>query len=144
MRASLNPWNPWQELDQIQHEMGRLFGRRMGNALPRSAFPAVNVWGDESSLVLTAEIPGVDPEKLDITVNRNTIVLRGTREVGKPRDGETYYRQERQGAEFSRTCELPFDIDPESADATYEKGVLTLRLARPNEHLPKKVVVKAP
>ena len=84
MRALLNPWNPWQELDQIQHEMGRLFGRRMGNASPRPAFPAVNVWGDESSLVLTAEIPGVDPEKLDITVNRNTIVLGGTREVRRP------------------------------------------------------------
>ncbi len=143
MRTLLNPWNPWQELDQIQQEMNRLFGRRAGNVSPARVFPAVNLWGDESTLVLTAEIPGIDPEKLDITLNRNTIVISGTREVGQPQEGESYYRRERQGGEFSRTLELPVEIDPDSAEANYEKGVLTLRLARPSEHWPKKVVVKA-
>lgn len=143
MRTLMNVWNPWQEFDQIQEDMSRLFGRR--NLVPEisSRFPAVNLWSDDSSLVLKAEIPGIDPEKLDVTVNRNTITLSGTREIGKPQEGETYFRQERPADSFSRTLELPFEVDPQSAEANYEKGVLTLRLARPAAHQPQKIKIKA-
>jgi HSP20 family protein len=124
-------WNPWQELDQIQQEMSRMFGRRTGRHSAPVGYPAVNLWADETQVVLTAEIPGLDPEQLDVTVNRNTIVLSGHREAGQPKEGETYFRRERSAASFSRTLELPIEVDPQSAEAEYAKGVLTLRIARP-------------
>jgi len=143
MKALMKTWNPWQELDQIHQEMSRLFGRQNTNGNHVRVYPPVNLWADDASLVLTAEIPGVEPEKLDLTVNRSTITLSGTREFAGPQEGETYYRQERSAESFSRTLELPFEVDPQSADATYEKGVLTLRLSRPASHQPQKIQVKA-
>jgi HSP20 family protein len=139
----MNHWNPWQELDQIQKEMNRLFGRRLGQPSAAVGYPAVNLWADDRSVVLTAEIPGMKPEDLDITVNRNSIVLSGSREIPKPQEGETWYRKERPAASFTRTLELPIEVDPQSAEADYSKGVLTLRLSRPAAHQPKRVTVKA-
>lgn len=138
---SLINWNPWQELDQIQKEMNRLFGRRRGFEAAR--YPAVNLWADDKSLVLTAEIPGLDPEQIDLNVNRDSITLSVNRQPETPQEGQTYYRRERPSASFSRTLELPIEVDPTSADAEYVKGVLTVRLARPTAHQPKKVTVKS-
>jgi HSP20 family protein len=123
--------------------MGRLFGRRLSRPSAPAGYPAVNLWADERSVVLTAEVPGFTPEQLDVTINKNTIVISGTRDSGKPKEGETYYRKERPSASFTRTLELPIEIDPNSAEADYSKGVLTLRLSRPAAHLPKKVTVKS-
>jgi len=143
MQNLTNPWNPWQELDQIQKDMSRLFGRRIARPSAPVGYPAVNLWADDRSLVLTAEMPGLTPDQLDITVNRNTIILNGTRETEQPKEGETYFRKERPSASFTRTLELPIEVDPDSAEADYSQGVLTLRLSRPAAHQPKKVTVKA-
>jgi HSP20 family protein len=143
MQNLKNPWNPWKELNQIENEMNRLFGRRFGKPAVPVGYPAVNLWADDHTLLLTAEIPGFEPEQLDITVNRNSIVLSGKRDTVQPQSGETYYRKERPSASFTRTLELPIEVDPESAEADYSKGVLTVRLSRPAAHQPKKVTVKA-
>jgi len=143
MQTNLNFWNPWNEVNALQQEMGRLFGRRWDNGTGASLYPAVNLWGDDTSVVLTAELPGFDPQELDITVQRNSITLKGERKPDEPKEGETYYRHERPAKAFSRTLELPVEVDPQSADASYEKGVLTLRLSRPETHQPHKVAVKA-
>jgi HSP20 family protein len=143
MQSLMNLWQPWQDFNQIQQEMGRLFGQRMGKPSVPVGYPLVNVWANDALVVLTAEVPGLDPEQLDITINRNTIVLAGTRETGQPGEGETYYRRERPANNFSRTVELPIEVDPQSAEAEYAKGLLTLRLSRPAAHQPQKVTVKA-
>ena len=143
MQNIMNKCNPWRELDQIQQEMNRMFGRRPAKPSAPVGYPAVNLWADDSSVVLTAEIPGMEPDQLDITVNRTTIVLSGKREPVKPQEGETYFRQERPSTSFTRTLELPIEVEPQSAEAEYAKGVLTLRLARPAAQQPQKVTVKA-
>ncbi|MCA9072004.1 MAG: Hsp20/alpha crystallin family protein [Planctomycetaceae bacterium] len=143
MKATMNLWNPWQELDQIHQEMSQLFGRRVKNSKQRPHFPAVNVWADDTSLVLTAEIPGMDPDQIDVTVQRDSITLSGKRNLGEVKEGETVYRQERFSDSFSRTLDLPIEVDPQSAEADYQKGVLTLRLSRPATHQPQKVTVKS-
>ena len=144
MRVFTRPWNPCRELDQMQQEVGRLLGSRFSPIIPRPAvYPTVNLWGNESELALTAEIPGLNPEDLDVTVNRDKVTLKGHRETNRLEEGESLHRQERQTRAFARAVELPFEVDPQSAEATYEKGVLTLRLKRPEEHKPLKVAVKA-
>lgn len=143
MRQVTRHWDPFREIDQLQREMNRLFANRLpANGFRRAEYPPVNLWHNAEGLVLTAELAGLDPEKLDVTVTSNTVTLRGTPEVQELGEGESWYRRERPVKPFARTVELPFEVNPQRAEATYEKGVLTLRLPRPEEQKPRKVTVK--
>lgn len=132
--------DPLHELDAFSRQLGRFF---RGTPFRLPSHPAVNVSVGDDDVVLTAELPGLDPEKLDITVVRNTVTLRGERAEQELANGETWVRRERSHDAFERTVELPFEVDPQSADATYEKGVLRLALTRPEEHKPRKVNVRS-
>lgn len=72
-------WNVWREFDQLQNELNNLFTSRRGRGgfFTRSEFPPVNVWRDEHSVLLTAELPGLDPDELDVTVMADTVSRRG-------------------------------------------------------------------
>lgn len=142
MRRTFTPWDPWRELNQIQTEMNRLFSGLARPGQRREAFPAINMYHNAESVVLTAELPGLDTEKLDLTVTGRAIAIHGAYGKAPLPDGETYLRQERPVAEFSRTVELPVAVDPQRAEASYEKGVLVLKLHRPEEHKPRKVTIR--
>ena len=138
-------WDPWDELSQLQQEVNRLFsGSRMG---PRNGagreFPAVCVYTAADDLIITAELPGIDHEQLDITATGDTLTLRGSRGAETLKEGECFHRQERPAGQFVRTLQLPFEVDPEKTEARYEKGVLHVKLVRPEQMKLKKVAVKA-
>jgi len=136
-------WDPLRELDQLRNEMTKLFSGGQRASVPAcSEFPAVNVWRSQHGLALTAEVPGVETDHLDITVTSDTVTVAGNFPEQKLPQGQTYHRQERLNEPFTRTIELPFEVDPQQTEATYEKGVLLLKLNRPDEHKPKKVVIK--
>lgn len=144
MNRVLTSFNPWREIDRLQEEMNRLFSnRRRSGWFGRAEFPPVNVWRDEHNIVLTAEVPGVEPDDLDLTVTGETVTIRGRRQPRELKEGEAWHRQERRVDAFTRSIELPFEVDSARAEATLEKGVLTLRLQRPETQKPKKVAVKA-
>lgn len=135
-------WDPWRELEQLRGEVNRLFSDWRRPALRRSAeFPAVNVWQNEQSLLLTAEVPGVNPDELDITVAGSSVTLSGRRREQSVGEGGSFHRRERWSEPFSRTVELPVEIDTQNPEATYERGVLTVKLQRPKEQQPKKINV---
>jgi HSP20 family protein len=129
-------------LDQLRREVNRVF-----SDWPRLTFgaeteyPAINAWHNENSLKLAAEVPGLDPQALDLTVTANSVTLRGEHQAETLAEGATYYRRERPSKSFSRTIELPFEVDPQQAQASYEHGVLTLTLQRPEEQKPRKITV---
>jgi HSP20 family protein len=77
-----NFWNPWRELDQMERTLSRLVPPS------RVEFPAVNVWVDEDSALVTTEIPGVDPQSIDISVVRKSLTLRGLRQPEELQEGE--------------------------------------------------------
>lgn len=136
-------WDPWRELDEIRNQMNRLLYAGSNQLRLRSEFPPINLWRSEQGVAITAELPGLDPEQLDITVGRQTVTI-----SGKPRDEQiaedhTYRRRERLTEPFSRTVELPFEIDPQQAEANYRNGVLAVKLFRPKEQQPQKVKIKA-
>ena len=136
-------WDPWHELEQLRGEMNRLLGDWRRPAIRRNVeFPPVNVWQNEHSVLLTAEIPGASPEEFDLTVAGNSVTIRGRRESEAVVEGENFHRRERWSEPFSRTIELPVEVDAQQAEASYERGVLTLRLQRPKEQQPKKIAVK--
>lgn len=129
------------EMQRLQNEMNRLFSSLVP-AYDRE-FPAVNVWVGKDDAIVTAELPGIDPEKIDISVSGDTITLSGTREKDVLKEGETYHRQERSYGSYTRTLQVPFEVDVSKIDAKYEKGVLRITLPRSEQAKPKKITVKS-
>jgi len=131
-------------MDRLQREMNRLFepfsrsvSRDQGN------FPAVNIWTGDDNALLTAEIPGVDPDKIEVTVKNDTVTIRGNRELDDLSEGESYLRQERGAGTFVRSFSLPFHVDGDKVSAQYQKGILQLTLPRAEADKPKRITVNA-
>lgn len=106
-------------------------------------FPALNVWTSEDSALVTAEIPGIEPEDIEILVVNDTLTLRGNRKAEVLPEGATCHRQERASGKFSRTLQLPFRIEPAQVEAAFRKGVLEITLPRAAEDKPRKISVRA-
>jgi len=123
----------------LQREMNRLFS----NAEERTPqdYPAVNIWENMQCAVVTAELPGIDAEKVDIEVTGDILTLSGTSQIEAPKEGETYLRQERDQGSFKRKIQLSFPIDSGKVEAHYEKGILSITLPRLEESLPKKIKI---
>lgn len=136
-------WDPWQELDRLRRQMDDAFlGGASRPRRTRIEFPPVNLWQSEHGLLLTAEIPGVNPDDLEITVTNKAVTIEGRRQDDGEQEGRAVHRKERLTEPFSKTVELPFEIDTERADASCQRGVLTLTMQRPQEQTPKKVTIK--
>lgn len=136
-------WDPWREIGQLQNEMNRmLVGARTFAGFGQREFPPVNLYVNEHDLLLTLELAGIDPAKVDVTVTDDTLTIRGERPTEAVRPGESFHRRERPSGSFKRDVRLPFAVDPGKTEATYERGVLSVRLGRPESQKPKKVLVK--
>jgi len=136
--------SPWHEMARVRRDMNRLF-RNMQPAYGRtsSGYPAMNVWANEEGLIVTSELPGIDPEVLDISVVDSTLTVTGNREPESLEEGAVYHRREREYGKFTRSFQLPFDIEADAVEAVYEKGVLQITLPRAEADKPRKIAVKA-
>ncbi len=136
-------WNidPWRELDRIQSEMNRLFRETYDRAAVRR-YPAVNIWVKDDSAVVTAELPGFEPNDIEITVLNDELRLKGQRK--KPDLGKEikFHRQEIEVDAFQRTIDLPFPVESDKVEAKFNRGVLTITLPRAEADKPKKIQVK--
>jgi len=143
MRRVFTTIDPWREVEQLRSDFQRLLPRRVRwPQRHRREQPAVNVWQGDKEVVFTMELPGIDPEALDATVKGNAVTIRAERTAPVLNEGESWLRRERPEVPVERTVELPVDVDPETAEATYTNGVLTLRLQRPEKDQPKTVAIK--
>jgi HSP20 family protein len=134
------PWSGWSDLRRLQDEVNRLVGNFRGPGASWGAeFPAVNVWTKEDGAVLTAEVPGLKAEDIDISVTGSSLTIRGERKP-ETTQGE-YHRREREAGSFVRAIDLPFRIDAERVEASFAHGVLTLTLPRAEADKPRKISV---
>jgi len=137
-------WDPWHEIGQLQNEMSRMLaGARACGGFDQREFPPVNLYVNDHDLLLTLEIPGIDPAKVDVTVAGDTVNLRGERPAEAVQPGQGFHRRERPVGQFSREVRLPFEVDPSKTEAAYDRGVLTVRMTRPESVKPRKVTVKS-
>ncbi|MGE5195574.1 MAG: Hsp20/alpha crystallin family protein [Deltaproteobacteria bacterium] len=137
-------WDPWREIGQLQNEMNRMLaGARAYSGYGPREFPPVNLYVNDQDLLLTLEIAGIDPSKVDVTVTGDTVAVRGERTAEAVGHGESFHRRERPVGKFSREVQLPFEVDPSKTEASYERGVLTVRMSRPESLKPRKVTVKS-
>jgi HSP20 family protein len=134
-------WSPFDELRTLQREMNRLFdGYESGTALSR--FPALNVWGNGENVIVTAELPGLEVEDLDISVVNNQLTIKGERKADKPAEDAVRHRRERASGQFVRTVRLPFAVENDKVTARYDKGVLSITMPRHEATKPKRIEIK--
>jgi HSP20 family protein len=126
------------EFNRVQDEVNRLFGYRFAQGgLP------VNLWADEHNLYVEADLPAMDPAKLDVSVTEgNKLTVSGER-LAPTVEGAVWVRQERPVGKFSREVVLPVLVDPDRVEASYEHGVLKLTLPKHEAAKPRKITVKA-
>lgn len=139
------PTGVWRDLARLQRQMDRLYRgayQPEGTAVA-PAYPALNVWTNEDGAMVTAELPGIEPDDIDISVVGETLTVHGSRTAEELPEGATYHRRERGHGRFSRTFQLPFPIATDGVDASFENGVLTITLPRHEADKPRKIEVKA-
>src|SRR5882762_8434555 len=147
----LTRWEPFRELSTLQDRINRAFresytGQYRDNdrddSLTTSSFaPAVDVYEDEHQVTLKIEVPGIDEKDIDVRVEGNTLTVHGERKIEKEEKEENFRRVERQYGSFTRSFTLPSSVDPGQVSANYDKGVLTIRLAKKAEAKPKQIKV---
>jgi HSP20 family protein len=133
----------WEEMERLQREMNRLFRTTRGtrlNAAP--SFPAINIWTSEEGQLISAEIPGVNPDELDISVTGEILTLSGERKPEQVGEDVRYHRQERGYGRFKRSIQLPFPVRTDGIEAAFKNGVLNVYLPRAEEDKPRKITVK--
>ena len=136
-----------RDLSTLQDRMNRIFREsfspeRPDEALTTSNFaPPVDVYEDEHNITLKIEVPGIDEKDINVSIENNTLTVRGERRFEKDEKEENYHRVERMYGSFARSFTLPNTLDPEQVSANYEKGVLKIRLAMKAEAKPKLIKV---
>jgi HSP20 family protein len=130
-----------KELQRMQGEMNRAFSG-IGRSLSQET-PPVNAWVGEADVIVAAELPGVDPGKVDISVVGDTLTISGSRDAETLKNGESYHRQERDFGRFSRTIQLPFHVETGKVEAKYTRGILKITLPRAEADKPRKIAVKS-
>jgi HSP20 family protein len=142
--VSSGGFDPFENMLELQRELDRLLanpglGLNLGPSA-RGVFPPVNIFSDEQGgFVFRAEVPGVLPEQLDVVLENRRLTISGER---KPPEGSgAHHRRERRFGRFSRTIQLPEELDPGKATAECRDGVLTVRIARREETKPRKIAV---
>jgi HSP20 family protein len=134
----------WNEMERFQREMNQLFDSTFMNGLSAQAeFPAMALWSGKDGAILSTEVPGVNPDDIDISVLGQTVTITGNREPDKMGEEIHYHRQEREVSRFTRSIELPFSVDGTKVQASFEKGVLYINLPRTEAEKTKKIIVKS-
>ncbi len=132
MKRWLEPWRPFRELEEdIRETLDEFFHR--GRRFPRFTGefePAIEVYEKGDDLIVKADVPGVKKEDLSVSVTEDTVTIKGEIKKDEEVKEKDYYCRERVYGSFSRTVDLPIEVDAQTAKATYKNGVLTLTLPK--------------
>ncbi len=140
-------YNPFRELRTMQEQMNRMLDMAWNSEFSEEMRegtwqPAVDIYEDEDSVVIKAEIPDVDQKDIDVRIEGNTLTIKGERKHSSEIRKENYYRVERCFGQFQRSFSLPQIIDQEHIQASCDKGVLTITLPKKEEQTPKQITVE--
>ncbi|MDQ6779291.1 MAG: Hsp20/alpha crystallin family protein [Actinomycetota bacterium] len=141
-------WEPVRELNTIQSEMNRLFNTYFDSPTPanggstlRRWIPAMDLVETEAEFVLRADLPGVSEGDVNIELEDRVLTISGERKAEHEEHKEGYYRVERSTGTFTRTLTLPEGVDPAGIKASFDKGVLEVRIPKPQEKKPRRVSI---
>lgn len=145
---------PWKKKDRewslasLQRDMNRLFENFMGSGFSMEPFfgegwsPALDISETQDAVLVRAELPGVEPKDIDISLSGDTLTIKGEKKQEKEEKKHSYYRVERSYGSFARTIRLPASVDPDKIEASYDKGVLCVTMPKKEEEKGKKIDIK--
>jgi HSP20 family protein len=142
-------YDPFREMRSLQDEVNRLFtssfSRGNGESdLMRGAWsPQVDIFENKNEIVLEAELAGMKPEDVEISIENNVLTIHGERKFEKNDESDNFHRVERSYGSFTRSFTLPPTVRSENANAEFENGVLRLTLAKREEAKPRRIEIKA-
>ncbi|MGA2927023.1 MAG: Hsp20/alpha crystallin family protein [Solirubrobacteraceae bacterium] len=143
-------WEPVRELNTIQHEMNRLFNTFFDAPAPaqsspqtplRRWVPAMDLIETDDAFVLRADLPGVSDKDVKLELEDNVLTISGERKSEHEERKEGYYRFERAFGSFARSLTLPEGVDPEAVKASFDHGVLEVRIPKPEQRRSRKVAI---
>jgi len=149
-RSWMNPWKPSREMEETERRFDDLFSwpylpalwRRMPG-MEMGWAPAIDVFEKDDRFVVKAELPGMEEKDIDVSVVGNRLIIKGERKAESEVEKEDYYYSERSYGSFSRSIDIPSDVDAKKIEANYEDGVLEVTLPKTPGVKPKKVSVSA-
>lgn len=136
-------WDPWGELAALQRDVGELF-QRTGPEVRRTAgslVPAIDAFRAEDGLVVRVELPGMSTDEVDVSVDEGTLTISGERRLDGTVSDDAWLRQERPLGSFQRSFSLPEGTDARRIAASFEHGLLELRIPHPPERRPHRVQI---
>ena len=145
-------WEPTRELSSLQGEMNRLFNSFFeapgqvangGTGMANRWIPPMDLVEEDERYVLRADLPGVKEDDVNIELENNVLTVSGERKHESTDKGKGFYRVERASGSFSRTLTLPEGVDAEAIAASFEDGVLELRIPKPEQRKPHRVRISA-
>lgn len=140
-------WEPFRDLERIQDEMNKLFDFSLAkssgktSALDRVWNPAVDVYETKDNVIVKADLPGMEKDEIHVSVQGDTLLIKGEKKEEKEYQEEDFVRTERSYGSFYRALALPESVDADKVKAAYKNGVLELTLPKKEEVKPKQIAI---
>lgn len=148
MAGNIVRWEPMREMLSLREAMDKLFEESFVGPQWRSLWPAeggatlaMDVYETGDALVVTAPVPGIKPEEVEITITGNSLTVQGETRAEERSEQGSYLRQEVRYGSFQRTMDLPVDVQADKAEAVFENGMLTLTLPKAEQVKPKSIKI---
>jgi HSP20 family protein len=144
---AMTRWDPFRDLMGIQSELNRLFGRTYGGESGGSTsgawVPPLDIYETKEKFVVTVELPGIEPDSVDVSVEDSTLTIKGERSFTNEVDEDSYHRVERRYGSFVRSLSLPQTARADAIEASFDKGVLSIEIPKAEEAKPRRISIKA-
>lgn len=147
--ARLRVWDPWRDFGSLQERINKMFDDTIRSTgagdeeLATGAWsPAVDIHETEDSFVVSADLPGLKKDDIQINVEDNTLTIKGEKKFEEKVPRDKYIRVERNYGTFVRSFSLPQNVDSAKIKATFKDGILDLTLPKREESKPKKIAVE--
>lgn len=141
-------YNPFSELERLHEEMNQLFGRsgwlteRQNGLFETNWRPAIDVYDSKDALIVKADVPGMKKEEINVTIENDTLIIKGEKKQEHEEKDGGCVRSERVCGSFYRALTLPAGVDAAHAKAEYKNGTLELTLPKREEVKPKQIAVE--
>ncbi|MCX7927705.1 MAG: Hsp20/alpha crystallin family protein [Candidatus Omnitrophica bacterium] len=139
-------WDPFADLERIQREMNRLFNLTLAQETSRHVglldgawIPAIDIYDSKDNLLVKADIPGLTKDDIEVTVQGDTLFIKGEKKQDKDIKEKDYIRTERFYGAFQRAIRLPVEVQADKVEATYKNGVLEVVLPKSEKAKPKQI-----
>jgi HSP20 family protein len=141
MATEMTVWHPFADFGELRHRVDQMF-REMAPGAESSWAPSMDVMRDNGNLILRADLPGIKPDEVKVTVEDDVLTVSGEHSSESQEEKGDYMRRERRYGSFSRSMSLPAGVKAEDIESTSENGVLEVRIPLPAAEEKKPVEIK--